>query len=343
MNPRILIIESCEKKINRDYSNTSIVHVRNSLIIADILKADLITHESEIEPHTGKKYDHIICMYASPYMKYKKYIGLLEDNLAARFYWLVNDHDLEDNILLRNMVKKHGIKYDMICNNARGSYRSWILNKKVADGVLNDYIENWYHINLNVLIFNESARKEQVFFEQDCLFPTERRGTIYYGTFRKWRSDDLREYNVLNYWLSTSEKNKVKYQQAGIQPEHFIQRLDWTKGKETLAKFRYSFYVEDQHTHTNFAFMANRYYECLMCGVLMFFDYRCKETIEKSGYDVPSFLIGTPEEIAKTIESFEKEPVARQRYLKLQEDNIPLILQEKTEVIEELKNIFNEA
>ncbi|GAG07563.1 unnamed protein product, partial [marine sediment metagenome] len=68
----ILIIESCEKGIKADFSNTSIVHVRNSLIIADILKADLVTHESHIDWAMGKDYDSIICAYASPYMKWKK-------------------------------------------------------------------------------------------------------------------------------------------------------------------------------------------------------------------------------------------------------------------------------
>ena len=31
---KTLIIESCEKRINEDFSNTSIVHVRNSMILA---------------------------------------------------------------------------------------------------------------------------------------------------------------------------------------------------------------------------------------------------------------------------------------------------------------------
>jgi hypothetical protein len=45
---KILIIESCEKIIKEE-SIGSIVHVRNSVIIQNILQCDLISHESQIQ------------------------------------------------------------------------------------------------------------------------------------------------------------------------------------------------------------------------------------------------------------------------------------------------------
>ena len=126
---RNLIIESCEKANNLD--STSIVHVRNSLIISDAIGADFISHESQVNGHAGEKYDNIICMYASHYMKWRKYFPIIENNPDANLYWLVNDHDLEDNTLLRKAITELGRSYDMVCNNPRSGYRHWILNKNI--------------------------------------------------------------------------------------------------------------------------------------------------------------------------------------------------------------------
>ena len=111
----ILIIESCEKVI-KDKNASSIVHVRNSCILKEELNCDLVSHESEIENALLKKYDVIICAYASPYMKYNNYLRILDNNPEAKMYWLVNDHDVEDNILLRKWALKYEKTYDMICN-----------------------------------------------------------------------------------------------------------------------------------------------------------------------------------------------------------------------------------
>ena len=67
---RTLIIESCEKRMTAD-TVTSIVHVKNSLILRDHLGCDFVSHESEVAKALENNYDRIICAYSSPYMKYK--------------------------------------------------------------------------------------------------------------------------------------------------------------------------------------------------------------------------------------------------------------------------------
>lgn len=333
---KILIIESCEKKINSDYSNTSIVHVRNSLIISDILGADLITHETDIPKFIDNKYDYIICMYASPYMKWKKYIKILEKNMNAKLIWLVNDHDLEDNILLRQAILYQDRKYSVICNNPQEGYRHWILGKNILDKKLKDFICGWTTINLNVLIFTTEKRV----LINDGLFNYVKKGLVYYGTFRKYRTVDILKYNGLEYTISTSKKNQIKYLNSGIK-SNLIGRLDWTKGKETLVNFKYSIYFEDLHTHTNYAYMANRYYECLMCGVLMFFDDTCIETIKKSNYKVPEYLIVSgKKDLEAKIKAINLGSDLYRSLLTDQESNFEAIIEEKRTVVKSLKELL---
>ena len=119
-----LIIESIGRPIETDFSKTSVAHARNSVILSQIIDADIITGDKDMHLAEGKQYKNIICCYASPYMKYKKLIHILRDNPDAKLWWFVNDHDLEDNILLRNILKETDgkRKIHMVCNNSRENY-----------------------------------------------------------------------------------------------------------------------------------------------------------------------------------------------------------------------------
>lgn len=334
---RVLIIESNEAKIDRTYKTTSIVHVRNSVVIADYLNADLISVETEIPDVINKEYDVIFCMYASGYMMYNKYVDILIKNRYARVFWLVNDHTVPDNILLRKWVEKCSIGYDMICNNERESYVQSLLRLVVNGRYLNDWIENWYVVNLNCLIFDTSfIRKVKI-----DLFTSEKYDCVYYGTFREDRIKDMKDYNTANYGISTSKKNIDKYKEEGIIAR-FTDKLSWEKGKETLFNFKYSIYFEDEHTHTNFAFMANRFYECLMLDVLIFFDYRCKLVIERSGYNIDPFMIvANGDELNNKMYLIDNDNVLYEKLLNIQRDNYPKILEEKTKVLETIKEIVS--
>jgi hypothetical protein len=334
----ILIIESCEKVIDPK-SPSSIVHVKNSEIIAKHIGADLVSHQSQIQSVMHKKYDAIICAYGSPYMKYNAYLEILDENKDAKMFWLVNDHDVEDNILLRKWVIKHNKPYHMICNNPRSGYRSWILNKKMNDKKLNDWIDEWYTVNLNVMIFDENL------FNKTMQTSERSNDVLYYGTFRKHRIKDMLDYNNVGYFISSSKKNHLKYQESGINAK-FIEKLQWFDKEPDLIEpfglrlrdYKYSIYFEDEHTHSNYAFMANRFYECVMNNTLLFYDARCKLIIEKSGYKIDSYqIVKNGDELKEKIAILADDEY--KTLLEIQQSNFQKIMDEKKDVLQIIKNI----
>lgn len=331
-----LIIESCEKII-KPHEPSSIVHIRNSCILKEKLGFDLISHESEIDSVMDKKYDNIICAYASPYMKYNNYLRILDNNPQAKMYWLMNDHDVEDNILLRKWALKNEKPYHMICNNPREGYRGWILRKNLNGKTLNDYIDEWHTINLNALIFNDKNIEK------------EKSGLVYYGTFRKHRIKDLLKYNGIDYFLSSSAKNHIKFTEAGVKAK-MIDRLSWFDRKGDLfeysgvhlADYKYSLYIEDEHTHENYAFMANRFYECLMNNVILFYDINCTNTIKKSGFEILSFqLVNDANDLKEKIEFLDNNKDMYLELLEFQNRNKNKVLLEQFNVLCELNKILN--
>lgn len=290
---------------------------------------------SEIPLYLDQKYDAIICAYASPYMKYNAYLEVLNNNPQAKMFWLVNDHDVEDNILLRKWSHENERTYDMICNNPREGYRGWILRKKSGGKLLNDWIAQWYTLNLNTLIFNEKEYQNS---------NVEKEGIIYYGTFCKYRIKDMLDYNGLDYTLSASKKNHLKFREAGICAT-FEDKLDWDYQTKTqvifdkhLKDYKYSLYFEDVHTHDNYAFMANRFYEAIMYNVLMLYDYRCIVTIDKSDYIIDNKqIIHNAEEAIAIVYKLDNDPKEYKRLLEIQQSNVIKILSEKEEVLGSIK------
>lgn len=331
------MIESCEKKtVEENFSNTSIVHVRNSLILKQELDFSLITHMSQIPWALTQKWDHIVCCYASPYMKYKAYMEIIDNNPNAKLWFLVNDYDLEDNVLLRNMVKKYHKKYNVICNTARAGYRHWILGKNLENKKLNDWIDEWHVANLNSLIFNDKITNENANSKNNC---------IYFGTPRKHRYKDMAAFNgINNYFISSSIKNQLKYQNAGIEA-NYIDKLDWTIGQETLKQYKYSIYFEDVHSHNVYSGLANRFYECLMCDVILFFDAKCMNTINsarQNGYHVDDFLIvknaiDLNTKISELDNNFEKYIAV----LNTQKKNIQIAQSDRVKCLHDLKKILS--
>jgi len=336
---RILIIESCEKVL-KEKVNSSIVHVRNSILLRDSLGIDLVSHVSEIDEAMKHQYDAIICAYASPYMKYDSYLTLLDNNPNAKLYWLVNDHDVEDNILLRKWILKYNKPFHMICNNPREGYRGWILRKILNEKTLNDWIDEWHTVNLNVLIFNEEEFKKPIKNKKDI---------IYYGTFRKHRIDDLLKYNNINYHLSSSKKNHDKFSEAGVTAR-FIDRLQWEDLEEDLFGFdgvylkdyKYSLYVEDKHTHDNYAFMANRFYECVMSNTILFYDANCQQTIKKSGYNISPFqIVNDGVELKHKLNLIDSDSDMYKTILEIQQSNVKIIKKERKNLLATFKEILS--
>jgi len=339
---KILIIESCEKRVIK--TNYTMVHVKNAVILRDYLQCDFISHADDVDKFIDKTYDAIICVYASPYMKYNRYLEILDNSPNAKLFWLMNDHDVEDNILLRKWVIKYNKPYHMICNNPREGYRDWILKKKIHEKTLNDWIDEWYTLNLNTMIFDEKVYAETKDF-------TLRDEILYYGTFRKNRIKDMTDYNDTSYRLSSNRRNHLKYKNSGIKAK-FIEKLIWDKSKcdmfepvgMRLKDFLISMYFEDSHTHDNYAYMANRYYEGVMNNTLMIFDHRCQQTIDKSGYSIhKDQIVKNSTELLALQEKIKKDKSYYQELLELQQSNVPKILEEKNNVLKTIKEVMNES
>ncbi|MBM3453545.1 MAG: hypothetical protein FJX80_00205 [Bacteroidetes bacterium] len=327
----ILIIEATSKRkpLAEDYSDTSIVHCRNSLILKNALAADLLDGEYFLPEVLKKQYDVIICCYASPYMPHVPYRQILEKNPKARYIWLVNDHDVEDNQLLRWGIQNMNLSYDMICNNPREGYRHWILNKNISNKKLNDFINKWLTVNLNSLIMDDS--KIPVDFSQ-------KNGVVYYGTYRKWRAESFKKFLTEGVFLSASNKNWKKFQALGCNC-NYIPKLEWQKNNEDLRKFKYSIYMEDEHTHTHYAFLANRFYEALMSDAVMLFDADCANTIKKCGYAIPEYLILDDEKLKNGVVNY-AESLAFQTNLMYQQTFFDQAMHEKRTTVEQIKQFI---
>ena len=77
--------------------------------------------------------------------------------------------------------------------------------------------------------------------------------------------------------------------------------------KNGLAKYKYSIYLEDEKSNEVYCSPANRFYECISNGVLMFFDSSCVETFRTAEIDIEKFVVSGPEEIKHKIESIERD------------------------------------
>jgi hypothetical protein len=331
---KILIIEATSKSkpLCENYSDTSIVHCRNSIILKNELNADLCDGEYAFYKLIANKYDVIICCYASPYMPHKLYRQFIDNNPDARLVWLVNDHDLEDNQLLRYAITEKHRSYDMICNNPRSGYRHWILSKNIADKKLNNFIDKWHTCNLNCLIFRNDIEVKKDMIEN------EKERIIYYGTYRKHRSDDFQKYLHSGLTVSTSSKHWKKLLDLGCTSK-CTNTLSWEIGRESLRNYKYSLYIEDKHTHDNFAFMANRFYEALMCDVGCLFAPNTIQTINKSGYTLNSKAI-LPEDCFKQNLNEYIDSLNHEEIISSQRKLHDIIIAEKKSVISGIKNFL---
>lgn len=344
-----LIIESIGKPIEKDFSSTVVAHARNSVILSDIIDADIVTGDQDIHITEGKTYENIICSYASPYMKYKMLIDVVRNNPNAKLWWFVNDHDLEDNILLRNVLKEtDGDRhFSMVCNNSREGYRSWVLNKKMKNskgelmGLLNDFIDEWYTLNLNALIYNYHVPFDWKDKQQGLnLLGENSNESIYYGTMRKWRMEDFVEYQKADIVFSATQSTQRKLVNAGVMGYRFVPKLSWERGKEDMNKYMFSLYMEDEHTHDNYAHMANRFYEGLMFNNITLFDSKCQKTIDKSNFDIDDmYIVDGAEEYMDTVSLF-RDKKTFEDCLETNNFHKSIAEVEHRTVVEQLRTIF---
>ncbi len=323
------IITSTNRKGSCE-STSVMVHCRNALTLSRALGWDLI--EGEEDAHKlDNKYDNIICNYASFYMPWKAYFERIMDTQRdARLWWMVNDHDVEDNVLLRNILKATGCKrtYGVISNNSREGFRQWILRKWIDKGVrrLNDCIDEWHTINLNALTFEDRTMDRYAPNSFDLLplsYPT-----IYWGSWRKWRLPYYQRYAHPEIFFSTSAKNRKKLEANGCGDYTFIDKLQWGRDG-TLARSNVTVYLEDPHTHDNYAFPANRFYEAISYDVNVYIDKHCRKNAERFGYDGLEY-VDNPMLLTRLASRWHPNPI----------DWITKACEEKARAISEIKSIL---
>jgi hypothetical protein len=220
-----------------------------------------------------------------------KFFG--EQNKNAKYFFVLNEYDLTENPVLRELGKQFGIKYSVISN--------YFSEEDTIFRSCKQRIDDIHVMNLNTMIYEGLLKDDRTkgFFtahKKENKIPI-----LYYGTFRPDRVIYFKKYFDKDFHVSTSNKNVEKYVQAGINCK-FVPVIKWSGHEHRLFDVGASLYVEDVFTHTNYNYLANRFYEGLMYNVPLFFDESCRTTIEKSGYPVDDyFLVDSRRELAKKV------------------------------------------
>ena len=222
-------------------------------------------------------YDCIIFNHASRY----SYISdeWLKQNSEAKLFYVTNEYNLGEPLVLWSWVKTQGKQFDVIANHEMS-----------ASKVVKRYVKTWNIVNLNTLIVEETPHAQEHQF-----FSFDKQNCIYYGSFRKDRVKYFQKYLTGEIVVSTHAKNRFKFEDIGISGP-FRDRIDWAKDGLTLYKTL--LYIEDVSTHDNYNFLANRFYEALNYNVFPLFDVSCKKTLELSGYNIPDYaLVDNPSQV----------------------------------------------
>ena len=97
--------------------------------------------------------------------------------------------------------------------------------------------------------------------------------------------------------------------------------------------------MEDIHTHKNYAFLANRFYEALMADVVILFDAECSNTIEKCGYPIHKDTIIDSDKLKNGIVEYAKT-LDFDTILQYQRLFIHKAMSEKQDTINQIKDFI---
>lgn len=278
-------------------------HARNSIELANELPAELLICEQDYIRALKKQYDILILAYVVYYAPHKYIEKLVNNNPNAKKFLINNEYNQSSTL---STFKN----FEIITNNYK-KYR-W----------------KTHVVNLNLLLA-----------KQPNIIKAKKYDCIYYGTYRQNREKYFKRYLKGEMYLSTSLKNMKKYKHLGVEPK-YINKLKWIKNKETLNKFRYNLYIEDEYTHNVYNHLANRYYEAGFCNNVVIFDNNCLNTIKKSeisGYDYKEYIVNNYEELQEKIEYFNKNFNSHLQHQKKWRENELL---NRQNVIDKIKNII---
>jgi hypothetical protein len=302
--------------LNNEHNKRIDAHYRNSFILANELKADLLVTKKDYEKAINNIYDIGILQTNSMGTPIDKIKKIISNNNDIKLFYISNEY----TTLSGGIIYKYPWK--IITNY-----------EKVKSPKNTEWVKS---LNINLLFSKQP--NDIILKKYDC---------IYYGTFRVNRDIYFQKYFKGNIYLSTGGKGKggnFKYfKHLGCDFKSIL-KLTWEDKKETLNLFRYSLYIEDVYTHKVFNNLANRWYEAGFCNNVVFFDVNCWNTIRKSeiGYfeeQIKDYIVTSYEDLQTKIEycnqDFERH-LAIQKGWRLNE----MVLRE--EMIDELKQIITQ-
>lgn len=287
-------------------------HLRNSLVLERELPADLLLTENEFIRASKKTYKAFILSYATFYAPFQLIKLVLKNSPNAKRFMLANEYN----------------------NGAAsvGGYMPFHLIHNFDETFTAKSVLSSHFVNLNLLL----ARSPNVEIKKyyDC---------VYYGTFRPDRAKYFAEYLQQDVYLSSSSRNFKKFKHIGCNPR-FIQKLDWMERKETLNRFKYSLYIEDEYTHKVFNFMANRWYEAGFCNCVCLFDINCARSLERAQIvsnmsEAEPYIVSNRNELRKRIEAMNRGNWID--HLKIQRQWRRNELEDKKKVIDKIRELVN--
>ena len=151
------------------------------------------------------------------------------------------------------------------------------------------------YINWNALTFKNL---KQPAMHDGC----RDKGLFYYGAYREGRNDsflrffsDLRTQLTISASVRAGRKFHVNFPHA-----HIINPV-----KDIIDKcggYRYGLYMHDNYSTKNYCSPANRFYEMLSAGMLIFVDAEAEPTLAEAGFTVPrEFIVNTGMELKRRI------------------------------------------
>lgn len=109
-------------------------------------------------------------------------------------------------------------------------------------------------------------------------------GMVYYGAFREGRINYFKKYMNQDLYpvnVYSGPTGQRKFREIAPQVTTHNQALDLN---ETLNKYEFTVYMEDEFSHSHFSSVANRFYECLAAGIPMLFDHNAVNSMKRGGF-----------------------------------------------------------
>jgi hypothetical protein len=269
-----------------DSRRTTMAHYRIAQFICDIVSdSAILNKESHYQDLWNSTIQNIVVVYASRFseaVSFKQLESFFNKHSKSKIFWLANEYNLAPNSTIARIFKERGVH---------------VIANFVEEACQFKKFNEFTMINFNVSAYRMNAKIVEA--------KDRKYDLIYYGTFRPDRQNYFSKY-LSNAVVSTSKKNIYKFKKAIQSSEtRYIDKLDWQHGNCFIRQFRFSLYIEDNFTHSNFNNLSDRFYECLSYDVPMIFDSSCIKTIKQSGYAIPSELIvGSRQELKELLQHY---------------------------------------